>query len=225
MKIVRIFLLVIFSAISFGALYAQDKKVEFGIVAGYGYTMPRLKDGRIMKVPVINESNLNGFHAGPIVKFNVNEQASFQLSVLYNYFSGIQNDEPGLKKSIGTWKQYKTTLTAIDFPLRLIYSITLADEFDFFMFVGPNLNYSLNKVTSTEYYVSNKFKNEDSQPNIYKNPSDYKALDLQIGTGLGVQYYGVSLRAGYDWGVLNRTKLDDARLRANDIKISLGYTF
>lgn len=225
MKIIRIsisVLLVLFFAFT---VQAQDKKVEFGIMAGYGHTMPRLKDSRIEKSPMINEYNLNGFHAGPIVVFNVGEQASIQTGILYNYFRGIQNDRAALKNVFGVWEQSKTIYSAIDLPLRLMYSVTLADEFSFFMFAGPNLNYSINKVTSTEYYVSNKLNKEDSQSNIYKAPSDYRAMDLQMGAGLGVQYYGVLLRAGYDWGILNRTKLDDATLRANDIKVSLGYTF
>ena len=122
-------------------------------------------------------------------------------------------------------KQTKTQLTALDIPLRLVYSLTLAEELDVLLYIGPNLNYSLSKTSNTERYVSNSLSKVEPGENIYERPSNFKALDLQLGVGLGLKFYGLSLRAGYDWGVLNRTTLDDVKLRSNDIKVSLGYTF
>lgn len=222
MKSVKLLLLsALFVVISCIALWAQDKKVEFGLMAGYGHTMPKLKE----RSPSINDDNLNGFHVGPIIKFNVNEQIGFQTGVLYNNFSGIRNDELKLKKVTGTWKQTKTQLIALDLPLRFVYSITLADELDVLLHAGPNLNYSLSKTTNTERYVSNSLSKVEEGNNIYEQPSDFKALDLQLGAGFGIKFYGLSLRAGYDWGLLNRTTLEGLKLRSNDIKVSLGYTF
>lgn len=211
-------------------LSAQDKKVEFGVLAGFGHTMPKVKDSRTaaekQALPLdINQDNLNGFHVGPIVKFNFSEQVGFQTGALFNYFSGMRNNELALKNTIGTWKQYRTVYSAIDVPLRVVYSMTLADDFSVFLFAGPNLNYSLNKVTSTEFYVSNKLSREEKGLNIYEAPSNFSALDLQMGAGIGVKYFGVSIRAGYDWGILNRTTYENVTLRSNDIKVSLGYTF
>ena len=227
MKIIKLALVVVFTAIM--GVQAQDKKVEFGLMAGYGHTMPRVKDSRSdidKQVPHnINQDNLNGFHAGPVVKFNLSEQMGFQTGLLYNYFGGTLNNEEALKKATGTWKQYKTVYSAIDLPLRLVYSMTLAEELNVFLFAGPNLNYSLSKTTSTEYYVANDFSRADQESNIYESSGNFNALDLQMGAGLGVKYYGISIRAGYDWGILNRTTLDDLALRSNDIKVSLAYTF
>lgn len=226
MKIIKLVLVAVLIALMGFNAEAQDKKVEFGLMGGYGYTIPRLKDSRSDKTTPhnINQDNLNGFHVGPILKFNFSEQMGFQTGLLYNYFGGTRNNELALKEATGTWKQYKTVYSAIDLPLRLVYSMTLAEELSVFLFGGPNLNYSLNKTTSTEYYVSNKFNREDKGPNIY-DKTDFSALDLQMGAGLGVKYYGISLRAGYDWGILNRTTMDDITLRSNDIKVSLAYTF
>lgn len=206
---------------------AQDKKIEFGIMAGYGHTMPKLKDGRTVKIPAINENNLNGFHVGPMLKFNASQQIGFQTGVLYNHFGGLYIDRSqlALKKLDGTWKQTRTSLDAIDVPLRLVYNLSLADELSAFIFAGPNLNYALTKTTSVEQYVTNKLTTNVKSENIYKEPTNFSVLDLQMGAGLGVKFNGLSLRASYDWGILNRTILDDATLRSNDIKVSLGYSF
>lgn len=229
MKSLKLVLAAVLTVIMGFNMQAQDKKVEFGLMAGYGHTMPRVKDSRSDAVKLshphnINQDNQNGFHVGPIVKFNFSEQMGFQTGLLYNYFGGTRNNEEALKKATGTWKQHKTVYSGIDLPLRLVYSMTLAEELNVFLFAGPNLNYSLSKTTSTEYYVSNKFNREEKGTNIY-DTTDFSALDLQMGAGLGIKYYGISIRAGYDWGILNRTTLDDLTLRSNDIKVSLAYTF
>lgn len=227
MKIVKLMVAAVFAAVFGFSAQAQDKKVEFGLMAGYGYTMPKLKDGRTVKSPAINEYNLNGFHVGPILKFNASEQIGFQTGVLYNHFGGIYLDrsQQALKNTEGTWFQTRTLLDAIDVPFRFVYSVTLADEFNAFLFAGPNLNYALTKTTSQEQYVANKISTSVKSDNIYNDKVSYSALDLQMGVGMGVKYYGVSLRASYDWGILNRTLIEDATLRANDIKVSLAYTF
>lgn len=226
MKTYKLILVIVVAVVSLLPVNAQDKKVEFGLAGGYGYTMPKLKDSRTTKVPAIDDNSLNGFHFGPMVKFNFDEKISLQTGLLFNHFSGISINSSQLAlKKLGTWYQEKTSLTAFDLPLRIMYSMPLADEFNFFLFAGPNLNYGLNKVTVTENYVDNKLSSSSDGTNIYESPSNYNTLDIQMGAGLGVQYMGVSIRGSYDWGILNRTTLEKATLRSNDIKVSVGYTF
>ncbi|MFV0391237.1 MAG: porin family protein [Paludibacteraceae bacterium] len=207
--------------------FAQDKKVEFGVAAGWGYTMPRLKDSRTIQIPAIDAMNINGFHAGPLLKLNINEMIGIQTGLLFNHFGGVNIDasQLALKKSSGNWYQSKTTLNTFDLPIRVVYSLTLAEGLNVLLFAGPNLNYAINKVSTTEYYVSNNLNRSDVENNIYESPSNFNALDLQMGVGVGIRYYGASIRAGYDWGLLNRTTYDNATLRSNDIKVTLGYTF
>ncbi|MHB9055050.1 MAG: porin family protein [Paludibacteraceae bacterium] len=226
MKIYKLILVIVVAVLSVLPVNAQDKKVEFGLTGGYGYTMPKLKDSRTTKVPAIDDNSLNGFHFGPMVKFNLDEKISLQTGLLFNHFSGISINSSQLAlKKLGTWYQQKTSLTAFDLPLRIMYSMPLADEFNFFLFAGPNLNYGLNKVTVTEQYVDKKLDSSSDGTNIYESPGNYNRLDVQMGAGLGVQYMGVSIRGSYDWGILNRTTLEKATLRSNDIKVSVGYTF
>lgn len=227
MRLIKFLVPVVLTALLGFNAYAQDKKVEFGIMAGYGYTMPKLKDSRSIKNPAINSSNLNGFHAGPVLKFNFSEQVGIQTGLLFNYFSGVDLLSSSALKKTGVWNQNRIKLTAFDLPLKIMYSMPLADEFYLQIFAGPNFNYSINKVTDYEAYSDNKLNVNLSKKgtNIYQAPSDFNSLDFQMGAGIGVQFMGLFLRGGYDWGILNRTTLDNAKLRSNDLKVSVGYTF
>lgn len=214
MKKIIVFTFVLFSIYS--AVLAQDKKVNFGLQAGYSYNMPKINT---VKYP----DNLNGFHLGPIISYNINETIGIQSGLLYNYSSGIYKEAVVLD----SWRQYKTKFQSIDLPLRAQYSIGLADDFFLKLLIGPNFNFGLNRVTDYEVikdkqviYVANVSSKGE---NIYNN-SNYSRFDVQFGIGVAVQYYGFSIRAGYDWGLLDRDKTTNS-FKANDIKLGIAYTF
>jgi hypothetical protein len=220
-------LLILFLFLSL-VVFAQEKPVEFGITAGYGYTTPKVKAEQGTAKPTsIGESNLHGFHVGPIVRLNINEQFGIHTGLLFNKFAGMNIDQSQLaqKKATGTWNQQKTSLNSFDMPIKAMYSLSLADDFYVLFLAGPNLNYSLSKITSTEHFVNRSLSRTDAGSNIYQSSSQFNAFDLQLGAGVGVQWLGVSIRAGYDWGVLNRTNIDKVSFRSNEFKVSLAYTF
>lgn len=190
---------------------AQERKIELRIAGGYGMNVPKIKR--------TNSPNLKGYHAGILLNYNINEAVGIQTGTLYNGFGGVSIDlsQQTLKKSLGVWQQTRTTYTALDIPLKVVYSYMLAEDFYLQVFGGPNLNYALDKKTNTEYYVNNKRSNEKTGENIYQTP-DYQRLDLQLGLGIG-------LRGTYDWGVLNRTQVANMTYRANDLKVTLSYRF
>ncbi len=223
MKTIRNIFLILFALFAFSAVQAQDKKVEFGFAGGYSYTMPRVNPLEA----TINTNNLSGVHVGPTLKFNIEEQFGLQTGVFFNYFSTVSIDraQQAMKKATGIWSQNKTNLMSFDIPFRFMYSAPLAEDFYFFIFAGPNLNYSINKITTEEIYVDKKLRTSITGVNIYQKPSSFKPFDLQLGAGLGVQWLRVSLRGSFDWGILNRTIIENTTLRSNDIKVSLGYSF
>lgn len=52
-------------------------------------------------------------------------------------------------------------------------------------------------------------------------------FDIELGAGIGVQFYGMSLELGYDWGLLNLQKYERKNFstRRNQINVTLGYAF
>lgn len=195
---------------------AQDKKVNFGLQAGYSYNMPKETTAAI---------NLNGFHVGPIISYNINETLGIQTGLLYNYFTNKRVLDSESIKATGTWRQNNTKAQYIDLPLRFQYSISLADDFYIRLLAGPNFNYGLNKQFFFERYAENKLQSGYPQLMLdYYKSANYSRFDLQFGIGVAVQYYSFSIRAGYDWGLLDRDKTTNS-FKANDIKLGIAYTF
>ncbi len=196
----------------------QEKKIEIAVAGGYSINAPKIKDK--------NTNNLKGYHVGALLSYNFNELVGIQTGALYNYGSGVSigKGQLNLKRSIGTWKQTKTVFSAIDIPLKVVYSYMLAEEFYLQLFAGPNFNIGLNKQDNIEHYYKNDKRKTDEGVNIYTT-DDYSNFDVQLGAGIGVQWLGFGLRGGLDFGLLNRNKIKDASYKANDIKITLSYKF
>ena len=211
------FILITFVTILGFSTFAQ-KKVELGLQGGYSYAMPKTTASQLA-------GNLNGFHFGPVVKYNINEKIGILSGVLYNYNNSIITKNT--VGTSGTWKQTRVIGQCIDIPLHAVYSVPLADDFYVQIGAGPNFNYALSKYQQKENYVDSKIVDRLTvrETSIYASPSDFKPFDTQIGLSLGIQYTGISIRAGYDWGVMDRDKTTDGTNRENNIKISVGYTF
>ncbi|MGC3977076.1 MAG: porin family protein [Paludibacteraceae bacterium] len=197
--------------------FAQDKKTEFGVQGGYSYNMPKGTDYDAVT------GNSNGFHVGPVVNFNINEALAFHTGLLYNYFKSTQK----IIIVLNNWTQYKTYTHQLDMPLRLQYSIPLADDLQVRLLAGPSLDFALNKYVNKEIVVDKKVveKLTEKGDNLYSDHNTYSPLDLQFGIGVALHYYHFSVMAGYDWGLLDRNISTSYKFRANDIKLSIAYTF
>lgn len=195
-----------------------QKKIDIGVQGGYNYAMPKLKSSRLY-------GNLNGFHAGPVLTYNIKEQIGVQTGILYNYYNTVVSKIT--VGTSGTWKQNRIIGQGIDIPLRAIYSLPLADDLIVQFGAGPNFNYALSKLQQKENYVDSKIVSSltDKGTSIYASPSDFNRLDTQLGLSLGIKYTGISLKASYDLGFFDRDKTSSGSYRENNIKISLGYTF
>lgn len=199
--------------------FAQDKKVEIGLQVGYGYDMPKPANDTVL--------NSNGFYGGPIVKFKINETFGIQTGILYNYYSATNlMSSLSVKNLTGVWTQFRNTSQYLDFPIKMSYTVPLADEFSIDLLVGPNLNVGLNRKVYYDSYADNKLL--VGYPHIvkdyYSQTSDILPLDVQFGIGAAIYYNHFSVRAGYDWGLLDRDKSANT-LKGNNIKIGLAYTF
>lgn len=203
-------------------LFAQ-KKVEFGLQGGYSYTMPKLKgDNLSTDLKQLWGNNLSGLNIGPMVRFTINENVGIQSGLLFSYFANsVKNTVVG-----NNWFNIRTSAYGLDIPIRAEYMYPLADDFYLLLFAGPNLNYAIDKHIVRETVVDGKVASDltVTKPNAYDS-GDYSPFDAQLGFGAGVRYLGITIRASYDFGILDRAKSPDYTLRSNDIKVSLGYYF
>lgn len=211
MRTNRLILTVFIAA--FGLVTFAQKKVEFGVQGGYSYNIPK-------PLQLNFNSNMSGFHFGPLLKYNINEKVGIQSGMMFNYF---QNS---IKSTVvlNNWYNNKTIAYNIDLPIRAEYKYPLADDFYLLLFAGPNFNYAINRNVKKETVVNKKVILTTPEPNIYDS-GDYSPFDAQLGFGLGLRYMGVSVRGSYDIGLLDQNKAADVKLRSNDMKLTFSYSF
>lgn len=196
---------------------AQDKKVEFAVEGGYAYNMPKGSDNIAAAV------NLNGLYLGPTVNLKINESWGVHTGLLYSYFQKVNK----YAVVLDNWRQSNTKAQFIDLPVRLQFTYPLADDFSLHLLAGPNLNYGLNKHVNSEIVVNKDIVSSMTVKgdNIFADHNTYSPLDLQFGVGVAVQYYKISVQAGYDWGLLDRNITSSDKFKTNEIKLGIAYTF
>lgn len=162
-----------------------------------GYSSESVVNGAI--------SSLKGFHVGPTYEMSIQGPISLQYGLLYNYLTG---------KNLF----YTETKHALDIPFRLAATFPLSGDLKAFIFGGANFNVGISdKVGDTDIYSKE----------LTIGSTTYKAsrFDLQLGAGGGIQYNNFGVKAGYDWGMLDRSGNIGLGTKANDLKVSLFYNF
>lgn len=200
MKTIKLSLVALATVLTMGAA------AQVGIQAGYSSESQKTT-GTILGFTASTTTTLNGFHVGPIIDMNVQGPVGFQTGLLYNYLTGT-----GVNNK-------KIVAHEIDLPVRLTVAFPVSDAVSVFAFGGPNVNYALSQKT-------------DGGDNIYslKNPlnNDKKILspfDFQLGVGGGLKWNKLTLKAGYDWGMFNKTSIDNATFKSNVLKAAVAYNF
>lgn len=192
-------------------MLAVGAKAQVGVQAGYSNSMD-----------ASNNSNIYGFHAGPVGEIRLQGPLSLQYGLFYNYLTN--SSETTL---LGTTTTTTTVGHALDLPVRLAFTFPLAEGLNVFAFGGPNFNYAIsNKTDAVMTGVidmtvegGNLYALEDNNNNKIYNP-----FDVQLGIGGGLTFNDVTVRISYDWGITDRDRRDNAVWKNNDLKISLAYT-
>ena len=166
-----------------------------------------------------NSDNANGAYAG--VSFNVPLAGGLAIAPGV-YYSMITSKETAALGSIasgsGTFMEH-----AINVPLYLNYGIDLSRDTRFFIFGGPTAQYGL---ASTIKYEGNVLGvSGSSTSNNYDN-ANYNRLNVYLGGGVGFTVAGIQLHVGYDYGMMNQYKGDNAaKCHRSNLKLGLGFCF
>lgn len=192
-------------------MLAVGAKAQVGVQAGYSNSMD-----------ASNNSNIYGFHAGPVGEISLQGPLSLQYGLFYNYLTN--SSETTL---LGSTTKVTTVAHAIDLPVRVAFSFPLADGLSVFAFGGPNFNYAIsNKTDAVTSGIINLTVEGSNLYTLEDNNNDkiYNPFDVQLGIGGGLKFNEVSVRISYDWGITDRDRRDNAIWKNNDLKISLAYT-
>ena len=172
-----------------------------------------------IKVGNNDPSNANGAFAG--VSFNVPLFGGLAIApgVYYSMITSKDTANLGSIASVsGTFMEH-----AVNVPAYLNYNIALNRDTNFFIFGGPTFQYGL---ASTVKYDGNVagISGSTTSDN-YKNDS-YNRMNLYLGGGIGINAGGYMVTVGYDYGMMNQYKGDNAvNAHRSNIKIGVGYNF
>ena len=178
-----------------------------------GYLNSTLKTGNA------DPSNANGAYAG--VSFNVPIAGGLGIApgVYYSMITSKNTSNVGnIFSASGTFAEH-----AINVPLYLNYGIDLARDTNVFIFGGPTAQYGLASTVKTDVNVagasgSHKTSNYDND--------NYNRFNVYLGGGIGFQVSAIQITVGYDYGMMNQIKGDNApKSHRSNLKLGLGFVF
>ena len=165
------------------------------------------------------KDNANGFYAG--ASFNIPIAGAFGIAPGV-YYSLLTSKETA---SIGSIISGSGTFTehAINVPVYLNYGINIARDTKVFLFGGPTLQYGL---ASNVRYDAQVAGVSGSNTVSNYNDSNFNRMNVYLGGGLGFQAGAFQVTVGYDYGMMNQYKGDNAiNCHRSNLKIGAGFVF
>lgn len=166
--------------------------------------------------------NSNGAYAG--VSINIPLSGGFGIAPGL-YYSMITNKDGSDGSILGIPVSVSSTFVehAVNVPLYLNYNLNLASDSNIFIFAGPTAQYGLASSTKLsggvgEYSGDKKFDNYDNE--------NYNRFNVYLGGGVGFQVSAIQITVGYDYGLMNLYKGDNAvKTHRSNLKLGLGFVF
>ena len=166
-----------------------------------------------------SSDNANGAYAG--ISFNVPVAGGLAIApgVYYSFLTSKETAALGtIASGSGTFMEH-----AINVPVYLNYGIDLARDAKVFVFGGPTLQYGL---ASTVKYEGNVLGlSGSSTANNYDN-ENFNRMNVYLGGGMGFQISALQITVGYDYGMMNQYKGDNAtQCHRSNLKLGVGFAF
>ena len=167
--------------------------------------------------------NSNGAFAG--VSFNVPLFGGLAISPGV-YYSMITNKSGGAGTIFGIPVSASSTFMehAINVPLYLNFGSELAHDTRVYVFGGPTAQYGLASTTKLAGGVGES--SADKTYDNYETDPDYARFNVYLGGGIGFTVSRINLTVGYDYGMMNLDKGENAtKTHRSNLKIGLGFAF
>ena len=188
----------LFLSILVAALTAVCASAQLYVGAGYSYSPTASKAGKITE-----RFDRNGFYI----------QAGYGLNV--GKHLGIV---PGLEYEVvtKTEDEVKSPEQYLNIPVKVTYGFSLGNIVELGAFVAPELSLGL----------ASKAKADDKSVSLYGEDGIYKRGDFRVGLGVYCDLIEkVRVNLNYNFGVVNRSKVDDTTMRRNGVQLGVAYLF
>lgn len=188
----------LFLSILVAALTAVCASAQLYVGAGYSYSPTASKAGKITE-----RFDRNGFYI----------QAGYGLNV--GKHLGIV---PGLEYEVvtKTEDEVKSPEQYLNIPVKVTYGFSLGNIVELGAFVAPTFSMGL----------TSKAKVDDTSLDMYGEDGFYKRGDFRVGLGVYCDLIEkVRINLNYNFGVVNRSKVDDITMRRNGVQLGVAYLF
>ncbi len=188
----------LFLSILVAALTAVCASAQLYVGAGYSYSPTASKAGKITE-----RFDRNGFYI----------QAGYGLNV--GKHLGIV---PGLEYEVvtKTEDEVKSPEQYLNIPVKVTYGFSLGNIVELGAFVAPTFSMGL----------TSKAKVDDTSLDMYGEDGFYKRGDFRVGLGVYCDLIEkVRINLNYNFGVVNRSKVDDTTMRRNGVQLGVAYLF
>ena len=188
----------LFLSILVAALTAVCASAQLYVGAGYSYSPTASKAGKITE-----RFDRNGFYI----------QAGYGLNV--GKHLGIV---PGLEYEVvtKTEDEVKSPEQYLNIPVKVTYGFSLGNIVELGAFVAPTFSMGL----------TSKAKVDDTSLDMYGEDGFYKRGDFRVGLGVYCDLIEkVRINLNYNFGVVNRSKVDDITMRRNVVQLGVAYMF
>ena len=180
-----------------------------------GYLNSTLKTGN-------TSDNANGAYAG--VSFNIPLAGGLGIAPGV-YYSMIGSKSGDAASIFGVNISGSSTFMehAINVPVYLNYGYELARDTKIFLFGGPTVQYGL---ASTVKYDGSVGSASGSRTYSNYDNENFNRMNVYLGGGMGFQISALQITVGYDYGMMNQYKGDNAAsCHRSNLKLGVGFVF
>lgn len=214
-----------------------------GIEAGYVNAQYRSKF--VASSDIADSFCMNGFFVGANSDTRLySNKLFFNTGLYYNMLKRSEVQDLSIARMSGTRSEHSLSV-----PLQLKYRFYLRYSINMFIYAGPTLDFGF--VSDVKYsvrsealglegnisynYYNGRIRSSNIPEEYLRGVEEvlpdarYNWFDVSMGGGVGFEFLKfIELRAGYDWGLLNRYRQsysDDMLCRRNQVYVALGFRF
>ena len=205
----------IFSIVLAASLMLLGTQAFAQMSVNAGYLNSTLKTGN-------TSDNANGAYAG--VSFNIPLAGGLGIAPGV-YYSMIGSKSGDAASIFGVNISGSSTFMehAINVPVYLNYGYELARDTKIFVFGGPTVQYGL---ASTVKYDGSVGSASGSRTYSNYDNENFNRLNVYLGGGMGFQISALQITVGYDYGMMNQYKGDNAAsCHRSNLKLGVGFCF
>ena len=188
----------LFLSIVVAAATAICANAQLYVGAGYSYSPTASKAGKITE-----RFDRNGFYIQAGYGLNVGKHLGIVPGLEYGVVTKTEND-------VKQPEQY------LNIPVKVTYGFSLGNIVELGAFVAPTFSMGL----------TSKAKVDDTSVDMYGEDGFYKRGDFRVGLGVYCDLIEkVRINLNYNFGVVNRSKVDDTTMRRNGVQLGVAYLF